>query len=320
MACSALPLAVALLVILAEASSSRQIAAAVPFDIVWSGLWPCCAGQSAFNLTAYPVLQEKRLGWFGTTFGLYEQSFPPLGLPQTVDLASHRAKVAHDVTHDGGLGRNVSGGIVPAGKDMCVGLDVVGAVVVVGGLHAPPSHSLRYCCIDWEDYTPVIFDHGAGQPTGGCPGPHPRYSMPGALCSMYNQAMNASIALVLQRQPWLNRTAAAALAAAEFNAAARELWTATLEVAESVRPDCHWGFYGKPETEDIVPPFVDAYDRAVGDAYQWMFDAATAIYPSTYLHYNATSSPPPLGPRYNSECVLYMLFLCCFCVVFTLHL
>lgn len=60
---------------------------------------------------------------------------------------------------------------------------------------------------------------------------------------------------------------------------------------------------GKPETEDITPPFVDAFDRAVGDAYQWMFDIATAIYPSTYMHYNASSSPAPLGKDYNPQYV-----------------
>ena len=238
------------------------------FDIIWSGLWPAPHGESAFNLSAFPVLQENRMGWFGSRFGLYQQSYPPLGLPQTVDLDAHKAKVVHDITHDGGVGGNVSGGIVPAGKDM-------------------------YCPIDWEFYTPVIFDHAttahpAGfSGSGGCPGVYTapdgnsRYSMPGAGCAMCNAIMNASAALVLQKTPGLNVSATAALAAAEFNAAARVFYTTTLEVAQKTRPDCLWGMYGKPMTEDIVPPFVNAHDRAVGDAYQWMFDVQDALYPST---------------------------------------
>jgi len=265
----------------AAATPVAAVTAAKPFDIVWSGLWPCCAGQSSFNLSKFPVLQEKRLAILDTQFGLYEQSFPPLGLPQTVDLAAHKAKVAHDAAHDGGGGRNVRGGIIPAGKDM-------------------------YCCIDWESYTPVIFDHGTAAHSGGCPGPYSRYSQPGSACTMFNTVMNASVALVRQKAPGLNTSAAAALAAAEFNAAAKAFWLATIEVAQSTRPDCHWGFYGKPETEDIVPPFVDAFDRQVGDAFQWMFDASTAIFPSTYMHYNSTTCRTVGG--YNaSTCATYNL-------------
>jgi hypothetical protein len=25
------------------------------FDVAWSGLWPCCGGTTAFNLSAFPV-------------------------------------------------------------------------------------------------------------------------------------------------------------------------------------------------------------------------------------------------------------------------
>ena len=224
-----------------------------PFDVAWSGLWPCCGGQTAFNLTQFPVLQTKRLAVLDGKFGLYTESVPPLGIPQSVDLAKHAAKVARDAATDGGLGNNLT--IIPAGKDM-------------------------YCCIDWEQYTPVLLDHATparptgGPGSGGCPGVYSapdgnsRYSMPGGSCATCEVALNASVARVLAVQPGLNVSTAAALAVAEFNAAARVLWTTTLQVAQKTRPDCHWGFYGKPETEDIVPPFVDPFDRAVGDAFQ----------------------------------------------------
>jgi hypothetical protein len=278
-----LPLLVAPLVVLAFAPP-----AAKPFDIVWSGLWPCCAGQSGLNLSAFPVLQERRLALFDGSFGLFNDTDPRVGnLPQTVDLARHAAKVAHDAATDGGHGHNRT--IVPAGKDM-------------------------YCCIDWEGYTPVIFDHTTpahphGAPgSGGCsnesaPNGAPRYSMPGSTCATCNMAMKASIALVLKKQPGLNASAAAALAAAEFNAAARLVWTTTLKVAQKTRPDCYWGFYGKPETEDIEPPFVHTDHVAVGEAFQWMFDASTALYPSTYMHGNASSAPLPLGKDFNNQYV-----------------
>jgi hypothetical protein len=189
--------------------------AAKPFDVVWSGLWPCCAGKSGLNLSAFPVLQERRLALFDGTLGLFNDTDPRSGgLPQTVDLARHAAKVAHDVAHDGGHGHNRT--VVPPDKAM-------------------------YCCIDWEGYTPVIFDHATparphgGPGSGGCsgasaPNGDSRYSMPGAICASCNAAMNASIALVLKKQPGLNVSAAAALAAAEFNAAARSVWSTTLKV------------------------------------------------------------------------------------------
>jgi hypothetical protein len=85
-------------------------------------------------------------------------------------------------------------------------------------------------------------------------------------------ALNASIELVLQRQPLLNRTAAAVLAVTEFNAAARALWTQTIVTARQARPRCRWGFYGKPfgilTDSSLFPPYVTPYTRAVSDAYQ----------------------------------------------------
>jgi hypothetical protein len=60
-----------------------------PFDVVWSGLWPCCDGQTGFNLSAFPVLQQHKLAWFGPSLGLYNETYAPNGLPQTVDLERH---------------------------------------------------------------------------------------------------------------------------------------------------------------------------------------------------------------------------------------
>ena len=227
------------------------------FDVVWSGLFPCCGGTTAFNLTAFPVLQQKRLMIFDGSLGLFNESVPPQ-MPQTVDLVLHAAKVAHDVA------RCTYATCIPPDKDM-------------------------YCVIDWEAYTPVIFDHGA---PGGCPGPYTvhRYSMPGATCAACNSVLNASIARVLQRQPALKAAAAAAVAVAEFNGAARALWTKTLEVAKQTRPQCNWGFYGKPLSGSINPPFMDGKARAINDEFQWIYDASTALFPSTYLHYNGSAA------------------------------
>lgn len=250
------------------------------FDIVWSGLWPCCDGHTGFNLSAFPVLQLGRLGLFDSTLGLYNETIAPMGLPQTLDIAAHSAKVAADVART-----------VPADTDM-------------------------YCCIDWEQYTPVIYDHATaahphgGPGSGGCPGiftaPNgdSRYSMPGASCAMANMALNASVDLIRRSGGLvLNDSAVAAKAVAAFNAAAKAVWLKTLEVAKTTRPHCKWGYYGKPETEDIVPPFVNGFDRSVGDAYQWMFNEQTALFPSTYMHYTQDSSPPPLNASYNIQYV-----------------
>ena len=264
------------------------------FDVVWSGRWtvhgdpkgwnasiPCCRGLTGFNLTQFPVLQQGRLALFFPDLGLYQDSCAPAGLPQTVDLNAHAAKVAVDVQV-----------IVPADTDM-------------------------YCCIDWETYTPLLFDHGAGSfrppfcPAAwghgahgcGCVGtPGNRYSMPGASCAMAAAALNASVEIVLRRQPGLNRSAAAALAATEFNTAARALWTRTLVAAKQARPRCRWGFYAKPMTENLYQPFSSPFTRKVGGELQWMYNTSTALFPSTYMHFNQSASPPP-GRTYNRQIV-----------------
>ena len=257
------------------------------FDLVWSGRWDvhghpkgwnpavsCCRGLTGFNLTAFPVLQQGRVALFLDGLGLYRESYAPAGLPQTVDLEAHAKKVAVDVA-----------AIVPADKDM-------------------------YCCIDWETYAPLLFDHGKdsysrnycpearyhGGHGCGCLGtPGNRYSMPGCGgCPMAVAALNGSMQLVLQRQPQLNRSAAAALAVTEFNAAARALWTQTIVAAKQARPRCRWGFYGKPlgllTDSSLYPPYVTPYTRAVSDAYQWMVNESTALYPSTYMHFRHTAA------------------------------
>lgn len=271
-----LPLALLVEVSVAPRSTTRSS----KFDVVWSGLWPCCDGHTGFNLSAFPVLQLGRLAWFDSTLGLYNETVAPVGLPQTVDIAAHVAKVAADVA-----------ATVPANRDM-------------------------YCCIDWEQYTPVIWDHATaahprgGPGSGGCPGVFSapngdsRYSMPGASCAMANAAINGSVDLIRKSSGHaLNDSTIAAKAVAAFNVAAKTVWLKTLEVAKTVRPQCKWGYYGKPETEDIVPPFVDAFDRAVGDSYQWMFNEQTALFPSTYMHYTQDGSPPPLNASYNIQYV-----------------
>jgi|EP01047_Picozoa_sp_COSAG01_P059654 hypothetical protein len=283
-------LPVALLLLLTPTLLLRTAA----FDVVWSGRWtvhgdpkgwnasvPCCRGLTGFNLSSFPVLQQGRLALFFPDLGLYRDSCAPVGLPQTVDLDAHAAKVAVDVAV-----------IVPADKDM-------------------------FCCIDWETYTPLLFDHGEGSyEPPSCPEawghgahgcgcletPQARYSMPGASCAMASAVMNASMHLVLRRQPSLNSSAAAALAVTEFNAAARAMWTRTLMAARRTRPRCRWGFYAKPMTENLFEPFTSPFIKEVGDAYQWMFNASTALFPSTYMHFNQSGSPPP-GLSYNRQFV-----------------
>jgi hypothetical protein len=265
------------------------------FDLLWSGRWdvhghpkgwnpalPCCRGLTGFNLTAFPVLQQGRIALFFNGLGLFRHSYAPAGLPQTVDLEAHAKKVAVDVA-----------AVVPAGKDM-------------------------HCCIDWETYAPLLFDHGEGSYSPafcpearyhgghgcGCLGtPGNRYSMPGCGgCPMAVAALNGSMQLVLQRQPQLNQTTAAALAVAEFNAAARALWTRTIVAAKQARPRCRWGFYGKPfgllTDSSLYPPFVTPYTRAVSDAYQWMVNESTALYPSTYMHFRHTTANSYNNSRY----------------------
>ena len=49
------------------------------FDVVWSGLWPCCDGRTGFNLSQFPVLQLGRLALFDSTLGAVQRDDRPCG-------------------------------------------------------------------------------------------------------------------------------------------------------------------------------------------------------------------------------------------------
>ena len=54
-----------------------------------------------------------------------------------------------------------------------------------------------------------------------------------------------SCALVRQRSPHLSEAEVIETAAREFLSAATALWVQVLRVAKSVRPKCHWGYWGE---------------------------------------------------------------------------
>jgi hypothetical protein len=86
-----------------------------------------------------------------------------------------------------------------------------------------------------------------------------------------------SIALVKAKHPSWSAAQLEAQAKAEFEAAAMELFVATLKLAASLRPKALWGFYGMPGG--------DAAGQGGKDAAQMrpVWEASGALYPSIYL-------------------------------------
>jgi hypothetical protein len=90
-------------------------------------------------------------------------------------------------------------------------------------------------------HCPIIGDEDSGTAGKERPRPVPKHMIVGPTL-WYNY----SCALVRQRSPHLSREAeVVATAAREFLSNATTLFVQVLRVAKSVRPKCHWGYWGE---------------------------------------------------------------------------
>ena len=76
-------------------------------------------------------------------------------------------------------------------------------------------------------------------------------------------------------------------AAFEFEAAAKSYMLGTLELVKFLRPKAKWGYYLYPDCHNYAKTGSDlsCHNDTISrnDEIQWLFNASTALYPSTYL-------------------------------------
>ena len=114
-----------------------------------------------------------------------------------------------------------------------------------------------------------------------------------------------SVKLVLSKQPALNATQAKAVAAAEFNAAAKALLLGTLRRGKSLRPRGRWGYYNYPRCMSYADCMgadgtnaASKGDTSCSPSYQryndveldWLHSETTAFLPSLYLQSTVNAS------------------------------
>ncbi len=95
-----------------------------------------------------------------------------------------------------------------------------------------------------------------------------------------------SIAVVQRRHPDWDPAKVERVAKLEFEAAAKVLFEATIELGKLLRPGGLWGFYHFPYCDNNVHHVGHCNTTRMkhNDQLRWLFDDTTAIYPSIYLY------------------------------------
>ena len=91
-----------------------------------------------------------------------------------------------------------------------------------------------------------------------------------------------------------------------YESASRTFLVRTLEIADSLRPNAHWGYYGYPHPGRIQRPGQRANRQATNDRLQWLYDAAEVLYPSIYMIQKTVSTPPTVGENTIRESCYYV--------------
>ena len=143
------------------------------------------------------------------------------------------------------------GGCVPQEADMAA----LTAMVSESVQKLVPPDMTGNCVLDMESWAPVVdLDGQFGNTFAHCPilgdedsgtaGKKRPRPIPKPMIVGATLWYNYSCALVRQRSPHLSEAEVVATAAREFLSAATAVWVQVIRVAKSVRPRCHWGFFG----------------------------------------------------------------------------
>lgn len=132
--------------------------------------------------------------------------------------------------------------------------------------YIPNSSYSGLAVIDWEAWTPLWSNMGWGSR------------------KIYQQK---SVEKVHLEHPEWNKDQLIEQATIEYEAAAKKFILNTLTLCKKMRPNAYWGFYLYPDCYNYAKTGTDLScpSRQIvrDDKIQWMFNASSALYPSTYL-------------------------------------
>jgi hypothetical protein len=95
-----------------------------------------------------------------------------------------------------------------------------------------------------------------------------------------------------------------------YEAAAREFLTQTLAIADSLRPNAKWGYYGYPHPGRIREPSSVPEVRTANNRLKWLYEASEVIYPSIYITKKSVFNSPGNGGDFiESNCTYIGLTL-----------
>ena len=210
--------------------------------------WPRHKGTASFSIEGDPA-------WPNFLYGLTNDTYDPWDGIGNVSWTPKCDKMANAGRRDGPLGPlccSRIGGCVPQEADLAA----ITAMVSKNVQKIVPPDLTGNCVLDFEAWSPVVDlggqfgntfsicpqlgDEDSG--TVGKPEPRPE---PKHLIFGPTLVYNYSCALVRHRSPHLSEAEVIETAAREFLSAATELWVQVLRVAKSVRPKCHWGYWGE---------------------------------------------------------------------------
>ena len=200
-------------VVVALLSSSPQAAAPKPYLLLWNSPWPSTCATPPSQTVDWQSLHISGNANFSDN-GVAVSTFQPENtglLPYYVSgpgCAPHKPCIA------------VNGGL-PQRANVTAHLEVWRKAIK---RYLPNINSTGAAALDWENWK-LSFEANLG-------GTYKEYEV----------YVNESVALVRLRHPRWPADKIYSAAKAEFEAAARTLFTRTIDLARQMRPAMHWGF------------------------------------------------------------------------------
>ena len=228
----------------------------LPYSLLWNSPWPstCARKNAAVDWVALRITTNANTTDNGAAVSTFQPEHTGL-VPKFVTgpgCAPHKPCVAWR----GGIPQkvNMSRHIAKWRADI--------------EKYLPDPTATGVAALDWEDWKPSFESNRGGT------------------YKEYEIYINASVADVRARHPGWSYERQYEQAKVEFEAAAKALFTTTIDVAKTMRPHMSWGFYGFPATCgcDHDGQIRDRCSTPnANDELMWLWSHVSGLFPSIYI-------------------------------------
>ena len=234
----------------------RQRRQATPYSLLWNSPWPstCARKNAAVDWVAMRITTNANTTDNGAAVSTFQPEHTGL-VPKFVTgpgCAPHKPCVAWR----GGIPQkvNMTRHVAKWRADI--------------EKYLPDPTATGVAALDWEDWKPSFESNRGGT------------------YKEYEIYINASVADVRARHPGWSYERQYEQAKVEFEAAAKALFTTTIDVAKTMRPHMSWGFYGFPATCgcDHDGQIRDRCSTPnANDELMWLWSHVSGLFPSIYI-------------------------------------